>query len=91
MDQADIDEFRTFGGYFRSRHLGALALLFSQLQRICQKVGLVSLGHVSLNGTGVQANGVKHKDINHKRMLRAVKELEKRINALMGRFEILDT
>jgi transposase len=36
---------------FRRRHLSALAGLFVQVLKVCQKAGLVSLGHVALDGT----------------------------------------
>ena len=36
---------------FRRRHLIALADLFVQVLLLCQKAGLVSLGHVALDGT----------------------------------------
>ncbi len=52
--------------------------------------GIVSLGHVALDGTKVQANASKRKAMSHERMLRTEKELEKEINALMRRAEILD-
>jgi len=75
---------------FRRRKLDALKGLFVQILRLCQKAGMVSLGHVALDGTKVQANASKHKAMSHERMLRAEKELEKEINALMRRAEILD-
>ena len=75
---------------FRRRNLDALKDLFVQILRLCQKAGMVSLGHVALDGTKVQANASKRKAMSHERMLRAEKELEKEINALMRRAEILD-
>jgi len=51
---------------------------------------MVSLGHLALDGTKVQASASKHKAMSHERMLRAEKELEKEINALIRRAEILD-
>ncbi len=36
---------------FRRRHLSALAGLFVQVLRLCQKAGLASLGHVALDDT----------------------------------------
>ena len=51
---------------------------------------MVSLGHVALDGTKVQANASKHKAMSHERMLKAEEQLEKEINALMRRAEILD-
>jgi transposase len=46
---------------FRRRNLDALKGLFVQILRLCQKAGMVSLGHVALDGTKVQANASKHK------------------------------
>jgi hypothetical protein len=75
---------------FRRRNLDALKGLFVQILRLCQIAGMVSLGHVTLDGTKVQANASKHKAMSHERMLRAEKELEKEINALIRKAEILD-
>jgi transposase len=75
---------------FRRRNLDALSDLFVQILRLCQKAGMVSLGHVALDGTKVQANASKHKAMSHERMLKAVKQLEQEINALMRKAEILD-
>jgi transposase len=76
---------------FRRRNLAALSELFVQILRLCQKAGMVSLGHVALDGTKVQANASKHKAMSHERMLKAEEQLEKEINALMRRAEILDS
>lgn len=51
---------------------------------------MVSLWHVALDSTKVQANASKRKAMSHERMLRAQTELEKQINVLMRRAEILD-
>jgi transposase len=75
---------------FRRRNLDALSELFVQILRLCQKAGMVSLGHVALDGTKVQANASKHKAMSHERMLKAEEQLEKEINALLRRAEILD-
>jgi len=75
---------------FRRRNLDALKGLFIHILRLCQKAGMVSLGHVALDGTKVQANASKHKAMSHERMLSAEQELEKEIHALMRRAEILD-
>jgi hypothetical protein len=74
---------------FRRRNLDALKGLFVQILRLCQKAGMVSLGHVALDGTKVQANASKHKAMSHERMLRAEKELEQEINALIRKAETL--
>ena len=41
---------------FRQRHLEALSKLFVQVLRLCQKAGLVKLGHVAIDGTKINAN-----------------------------------
>ena len=46
---------------FRRLHLDALAGLFIQILRLCQKPGLVSLGTVALDGIKVKANASNHK------------------------------
>ena len=75
---------------FRRPNLDALKGLFVQILRLCQKAGMVSLGHVALDGTKVKANASKHKAMSHERMLRAEKQLAQEINALMRKAEILD-
>jgi hypothetical protein len=73
----------------RRRNLEALSELFVQILRLCQEAGTVILGHVAPDGTKVQANASKHKAMSHERMLKAEKQLEKEINALMRKAEIL--
>ena len=73
---------------FRLRNLEALSGLFLQILRLCQKAGMVSLGHVALDGTKVQANASKHKAMSHERMLKAEKQLQQEINALMRKAEM---
>jgi transposase len=46
---------------FRKRHLEALAGLFTQALLLCEKAGLVKLGHVAIDGTKIKANASKHK------------------------------
>ncbi|MCP9828972.1 hypothetical protein KBZ19_10785 [Synechococcus sp. L2F] len=73
-----------------TRSLDALMGLFVQILRLCQPVWMVSLSHVALDGTKVQANASKHKAMSHEWMLRAERDLEQEINALLLRAEILD-
>jgi hypothetical protein len=75
---------------FRRRNLDALCSLFVQILRLCQKAGMVSLGHVALDGTKVKANASKHKAMSHERMLKAEAQLEKEIQELLRQAEILD-
>ncbi len=52
-------DFRTISD-FRKDHLQALGALFLQVLKLCQKAGLVRLGHVSIDGTKIKANASKH-------------------------------
>ena len=63
-------DFRTISD-FRKRRLKALSALFGQVLGLCQKAGLVKLGHVALDGTKVRANASKHKAMSYWRMKEA--------------------
>jgi transposase len=75
---------------FRLVHLDALAGLFVQVLRLCQKAGLVSLCNVALDGTKVKANASKHKAMSHERMLKTEAQLEAEIAALLRKAELID-
>ena len=75
---------------FRLVHLDALAGLFVQVLRLCQKAGLVSLGNVALDGTKVKANASKHKAMSHERMLKSEAQLVAEIAALLRKAELID-
>jgi transposase len=69
---------------FRKEHLAELAQLFVQVLKLCQRAGLVKLGHVALDGTKVKANASKHKAMSYERMAKAEKELEEEVQALLA-------
>ena len=69
-------DFRTISD-FRKDNLDALSGLFVQVLGLCQRAGLVKLGHVALDGTKVRANASKHKAMSYGRM----KEQEARLAA----------
>jgi transposase len=75
---------------FRKRHLPELAKLFAQLLQMCQKAGLVKLGHVALDGTKVKANASKHKAMSYERMQETEARLQREIEALLQRAEKVD-
>ena len=52
-------DFRTISD-FPKEHLAALGSIFLQVLKLCQRAGLVKLGHVCLDGTKVRANASKH-------------------------------
>ena len=71
----DAPDFRTISD-FRKRHLKALGELFGQVLQLCEKAGLVKLGHVALDGTKIKANASKHKAMSYERMEKRATELE---------------
>src|SRR5438477_12540908 len=71
----DAPDFRTISD-FRRRHLKALGELFKQILQLCEKAGLVKLGHVALDGTKIKANASKHKAMSYERMEKRASELE---------------
>jgi transposase len=75
---------------FRKRHLKALAGLFLQVLKLCQKAGLVKLGHVALDGTKVKANASKHKAMSYDRMLKAEQHLKDEIQSLLNEAQRTD-
>lgn len=60
-------DFRTLAD-FRKRHLEALASLFLQVLKLCEKAGLVKLGHVAIDSSRMKANASKHKAMSFARM-----------------------
>ena len=82
-------DFRTISD-FRKDHLRALAGLFLQVLKLCQKTGLVKLGHVALDGTKIKANASKHKAMSYKRMQEEETRLEAEVAELLKRAETVD-
>jgi len=75
---------------FRQHHLAALAGLYGQVLQLCQRAGLVTLGHVALDGTKVQANASKHKAMSYGRMGEAEQKLEQEVAALLAQAAAVD-
>ena len=82
-------DFRTISD-FRQDHLQALAGLFVQVLILCQKAGLVKLGHVSLDGTKVKANASKHKAMSYGRMKKEEERLQAEVRDLLKRAQQVD-
>jgi transposase len=53
---------------FRQEHVEALAELFVQALRLCQKAGLVKLGNVSIDGTKIKANASTRRSVRYERI-----------------------
>jgi transposase len=75
---------------FRRRHLDLLGELFEQVLALCQKAGLVKLGHVALDGTKMKANASKHKAMSYERMQKKQQELKAKVAALLKAAEEAD-
>jgi transposase len=75
-------DFRTLSD-FRKQHLPALAELFVQVLQLCQRAGLVKLGHIALDGTKVKANASKHKAMSYGRMVTDEARLQAEVAALL--------
>jgi transposase len=82
-------DFRTISD-FRKTHLQALKGLFVQVLRLCQKAGLVKLGHVALDGTKMKANASKHKAMSYDRMGKEEARLKAEVEALLRQAEKTD-
>jgi transposase len=82
-------DFRTISD-FRKDHLKALAALFVQVLKLCQKAGLVRLGHVSIDGTKIKANASKHKAMSYRRMKEEEARLEGEVQELLRKAQAAD-
>jgi transposase len=82
-------DYRTIGK-FRLRHLDALGALFVQVLKLCNRAGLVRLGHVALDGTKVKANASKHKAMSYKRMRETEVRLREEVATWFQRAEAED-
>jgi transposase len=69
---------------FRQTHLQALAGLFMQALQLCEKAGLVKLGHVAIDGTKLKANASKHKAMSYERMQEKEKQLRAEVEKLLA-------
>jgi transposase len=76
---------------FRRLHLAVLAQLFTQVLQLCDKAGLVKLGHVAIDGTKLQANASKHKAMSYNRMEEKEKQLRAEVEKLLAQAEATDT
>ena len=85
----DVPDFRTVSD-FRKRHLPALQGLFVQVLKLCERAGLVKLGHVALDGTKVKANASKHKAMSYARMVAREQELEAEVKRWLAAAEAAD-
>ncbi len=69
---------------FRLQHREALAQLFVQGLRLCQRAGLVKFGRVALDGAKIQASASKHKAMSYQRMRKEEARLESEVRHLLN-------
>ena len=82
-------DFRTVSD-FRKDHLESLADLFLQVLALCQRAGLVKLGHVALDGTKVRANASRNKAMSYARMKEKKEQLAAEVAELLRRAQEVD-
>jgi len=86
----DPPDFRTIWE-FRKRHLKALSGMFVQVLKLCEKAGLVKLGHVAFDGTKIKANASKHKAMSYERMEARATQLEAEVAKWFATAEATDS
>ena len=75
---------------FRKRHLPELGQLFVQVLQLCERAGLVKLGHVSIDGTKIKANASKYQSLSYERMKDTEPELAAEVERLLGEAQRID-
>lgn len=82
-------DHRTVNG-FRQRHIQALGGLFQQVLKLCQKAGLVKLGHVALDGTRIRANASKQKSMTYAGMKKTADRLKAEVERWFAEADRID-
>ena len=75
---------------FRKRHWAALAGLFTQALQLCQKAGLVKLGHGAIDGSQLPGNASQHKAMSYERRGETEKRLQAEVEELLKRADAED-
>lgn len=102
LEQASYDDvgFRVLSGNqqpdhasiaeFRKRHLPELAKLFVQVLQLCQRAGLIKLGHVAIDGTKIKANASKYQTMTYAGLSEAEQKLAATVAQLLAEAERID-
>jgi transposase len=102
IEQASYDDvgFRVLSGNqqpdhasiaeFRKRHLLELARLFVQVLQLCERAGLVKLGHVAIDGTKIKANASKYQSMTYAGLTEAEQQLAATVARLLAEAEHVD-
>jgi transposase len=75
---------------FRKRHLAALGQLFVQVLQLCQRAGLVKLGHVAIDSTKIKANAAKSESLRYSSLEASAHALEKEVVRLLTEAQRID-
>lgn len=70
---------------FRQQHLESLGRLFVQALRLCQRAGLVKLGHVAIDGTKLQANASSRKSMTYQKLSEQEEYWKQQVETLLRR------
>ena len=65
--------------------------LFVQVLALCQRAGLVCLGHVAVDGTKLRANASEHKAMSHERLVRAEAEPAAEVKGWLDKAGLAET
>jgi transposase len=68
---------------FRQQHLESLGRLFLQALRLCQRAGLVKLGHVAIDGTKLEANASSRKSMRYGQLSEQEQYWKQRVDELL--------
>jgi transposase len=75
---------------FRRQHLEALAGLFVQVLRLCQKAGLVKLGNVAIDGTKIMANASTRRSVSYEKLTAREQDWKETVARLLAEAERVD-
>ena len=75
---------------FRQEHLEALAGLFVQALRLCQKAGLVKLGNVAIDGTKIKANASTRRSVPYKKLMEREQYWQATVERLLAQAQQTD-
>jgi transposase len=70
---------------FRQQHLESLGRLFVQALRLCQKAGLVKLGHVAIDGTKLEANASGRRSMSYDKLMEQEQYWKQKVEELLQR------
>jgi len=75
---------------FRLEHGQSLGGMFVDVLRMCQRAGMVKLGHLALDGVKIKASASKHKAMSYGRMNTEEERLRAEVQELLRRSQQVD-